>query len=55
MFYAGVWEDARLGYLNEVLVKKRGCPAALVILYNEVMQQLLLMGAVGFAVTFEYG
>jgi hypothetical protein len=50
-----VWEDARLGYLNEVLVKKRGCAAAVVILYNEVMQQLLLMGAVGFAVTFDYG
>uniref|UniRef100_A0A383VLQ2 Uncharacterized protein n=1 Tax=Tetradesmus obliquus TaxID=3088 RepID=A0A383VLQ2_TETOB len=53
--HPGVWEDARLGYLHEVLVKKRGCPAALVILYNEVMQQLLLMGAVGFAVTFDYG
>lgn len=51
----GVWEDARLAYLHEVLVKRRGCPAALVILYNEVMQQLLLMGVIDFAVTFQYG
>eukprot|EP00775_Hariotina_reticulata_P010072 gene10072-10227_t len=51
--HPGVWEDARLAYLNEVLVKKRGSPAALSILYCEVMRQLLLLGAVNFAVTFQ--
>lgn len=53
--HPGVWEDARMAYLNEVLVRKRGCPAALVILYCEVCRQLLLMGAIDFAVTFDYG
>lgn len=52
--HPGVWEDARLGYLNEVLVKKQGGAAALAILYADVMQQLLLLGAVDFPVTFEY-
>jgi hypothetical protein len=51
--HPGVWEDARLAYLNEVLVKKRGSPAALSILYCEVMRQLLLLGAVNFTVTFQ--
>lgn len=53
--HPGVWEDARMAYLNEVLVRKRGSPAALVILLCEVYQQLLLMGAIDFAVTFDYG
>lgn len=52
---AGVWEDARLAYLHEVLVRKTGSPAALVILYCEVYRQLLLMGAIDCAVTFDYG
>lgn len=53
--HPGVWEDARMAYLNEVLVRKRGSPAALVILLCEVYRQLLLMGAIDFAVTFDYG
>lgn len=53
--HAGVWEDARQAYLHEVLVRKSGTPAALVILYSEVYRQLLLMGAIDFAVTFDYG
>lgn len=53
--HPGVWEDARMAYLNEVLVRKRGSAAALVILLCEVYQQLLLMGAIDFAVTFDYG
>jgi hypothetical protein len=52
--HPGVWEDARMAYLNEVLVRKTGSPAALVILYCEVYRQLLLMGAIDFAVTFDY-
>jgi hypothetical protein len=44
-----------MAYLNEVLVRKRGSPAALVILLCEVYRQLLLMGAIDFAVTFDYG
>ena len=53
--HPGVWEDARMAYLQEVLVRKTGSPAALVILYAEVYRQLLLMGAIDFAVTFDYG
>lgn len=53
--HPGVWEDARMAYLNEVLVRKTGCPAALAILYCEVFRQLLLMGGIDFAVTFDYG
>lgn len=53
--HPGVWEDARMAYLNEVLVRKTGSPAALVILLSEVYRQLLLMGAIDFAVTFDYG
>jgi hypothetical protein len=34
--HAGVWEDARAAYLNEVLVRKRGSAAALAIIYQEV-------------------
>ncbi|KAF8062088.1 pho-4 [Scenedesmus sp. PABB004] len=53
--HPGVYEDARLAYLNDVLVKRRGCPAALAILYSEVAAQLLLAGAIDFTVTFDYG
>lgn len=53
--HPGVWEDARLAYLNEVQVRKRGCPAAVAILACEVYRQLLLLGAIDFAVTFDLG
>ena len=36
MDHAGVWEDARAAYLNEVLVRKRGSAAALAIIHQEV-------------------
>lgn len=48
--HPGVWEDARAGYLHELLIRKTGHPAALAILAADVMQQLLARGAVTFAV-----
>lgn len=48
--HPGVWEKAQRGYLNEVLVTKRGVPAALAVLAAEVMHRLLRKGAVDFAV-----
>jgi len=53
--HPGVWEDARMAYLHEVLVRRTGSPAACVIVLNEVFRQLLLMRAIDFAVTFDYG
>lgn len=45
---AGVWEDARLGYLNHALVSHRGIPAVLSILLADILQRLLIMGAIDF-------
>ncbi|KAG1677963.1 hypothetical protein FOA52_001381 [Chlamydomonas sp. UWO 241] len=51
--HPGVWEDARWGYLNETLIRRRGHPAAVAILYAEVMRRLLSKGAVDFAVAID--
>ncbi len=45
--------DARNAYLNEVLIRRQGTAAALAVLYAEVMQRLLRMGAVDFAVRMD--
>ena len=49
----GVWEDAREGYLNELLVRRVGHPAALAILLADIMRRLLQLGAVDFAVCMD--
>eukprot|EP00241_Pyramimonas_parkeae_P005853 CAMPEP_0114237248 /NCGR_PEP_ID=MMETSP0058-20121206/7281_1 /TAXON_ID=36894 /ORGANISM="Pyramimonas parkeae, CCMP726" /LENGTH=425 /DNA_ID=CAMNT_0001349261 /DNA_START=202 /DNA_END=1479 /DNA_ORIENTATION=- len=51
--HPGVWEDARDSYLNAVLTRRRGSPAAIAILYADVMQRLLLKGSVDFAVRMQ--
>jgi hypothetical protein len=53
--HPGVWEDARLAYLSEALVRRRGSPAVMAVLASEVHRQMLLLGAIDFAVTFDYG
>jgi hypothetical protein len=50
---AGVFEDARHAYLNEVLIRRVGCTAALAVVYGEVMRQLLTRGALSHAVRVE--
>ena len=45
--------DARNAYLNEVLIRRQGTAAALAVLYAEIMQRLLRMGAVDFAVRMD--
>ena len=42
-----------MGYLNELLVRRRGHPAAVAILHADVMQRLLAGGAVDFGVTMD--
>ncbi|KAG2495265.1 hypothetical protein HYH03_006538 [Edaphochlamys debaryana] len=42
--HAGVWEDARLGYLHETLVRRLGHPACLGLLLGEVCARLLERG-----------
>lgn len=51
--HPGVWEDGRAGYLNELLVRRVGHPAALAVLYADVMARLLARGAVDFAVAMD--
>ncbi|MEW5309104.1 MAG: hypothetical protein WDW38_001013 [Sanguina aurantia] len=51
--HPGVWEDARGGYLNELLVRRTGHPAAVALLYAEVMKGLLNFGAINFAITVD--
>lgn len=48
--HAGVWEDARLAYLHEVLIRRVGSPAALAIVHYDVLRCLFLSGAIDFAV-----
>lgn len=50
---AGVYEDARHAYLHEVLIRRVGCSAALAVIYGDVMQRLLVMGALNFGVRVE--
>ena len=47
---AGVWEDARHAYVNEVLIRRTGCAAALAVLLVAMVQRLLGAGAIAFAV-----
>ncbi|GFH19462.1 uncharacterized protein HaLaN_16409, partial [Haematococcus lacustris] len=51
--HAGAWEDSRDGYLHETLIRRQGHPAALAIIYAEVMRRLLEEGVVDFAVRME--
>ncbi|KAK9909325.1 hypothetical protein WJX75_000539 [Coccomyxa subellipsoidea] len=46
----GVYENAKYAYLHELLVTRKGVPAVLAILLEEVCQRLLSQGAVDFAV-----
>ncbi|KAI3424327.1 hypothetical protein D9Q98_009880 [Chlorella vulgaris] len=48
--HPGVWEKAGHAYLNEVLVSRCGIPAALAIVLADLVRQLLLQGAINFAV-----
>ncbi|KAL4421748.1 hypothetical protein ABPG77_009731 [Micractinium sp. CCAP 211/92] len=48
--HPGVWERASHAYLNEVLTRKQGIPAALAIILEDLVRRLLLMGAMDFAV-----
>lgn len=52
--HPGVREDARLAYLNEALVRRRGCPAALAVLLAEVLQRLAAMGALSCAAAYDF-
>jgi hypothetical protein len=53
--HPGTWEDARHAYLNELLVRRQGHPAALAIMHAEVAQRLLQLGALDFGVTLDVG
>ncbi len=48
-----MYEDARHAYLNEVLIRRVGCSAALAVIYGDVMRRLLLLGALNFGVRVE--
>ena len=50
---AGVYEDARHAYLNEVLIRRVGCSAGLAVIYSDVMRRLLMLGALDFGVRVE--
>lgn len=52
---AGVWEDSRDAYLHEVLIRRRGTPAALAVLLHGTFQQLFLDGAIDFMVRTDCG
>ena len=43
----------RWAYLDQLLIRKKGHPAAVAILYSEVMRRLLSEGAVDFAVSMD--
>lgn len=51
--HPGVWEDSRWAYLNELLIRRRGHPAAVAVLYAEVMRRLLSSGSLDFAVSMD--
>jgi hypothetical protein len=46
----GVYENAKFAYLHDTLIGRRGIPAVLAILLEEVCQRLLRAGAIDFAV-----
>ncbi len=49
----GIWENPRLALLNEVLITKRGIPAALAIVVSDVLRRLLIAGAIDFVARVE--
>lgn len=51
--HPGVYEDARHAYLNEVLIRRVGCPAVLAVIYGDVMRRLLTSGALSCGVRVE--
>ncbi len=51
--HPGVWEDARKAYLSDTLISKRGIAASLGVLFADIMQRLLISGAVDFAVRMD--
>eukprot|EP00892_Ulva_mutabilis_P009514 jgi/Ulvmu1/6935/UM032_0013.1 len=51
--HAGVWEEPRDAYLHELLIRRRGTPAALAVLLYAVHRQLFLDGAVDFMVRID--
>ena len=55
MHAAGVWEDAKDAYLNELLIRRTGHASALAVLMNEVFRKLFVAQAVDFLVTVNCG
>eukprot|EP00884_Botryococcus_braunii_P013259 jgi/Botrbrau1/21934/Bobra.0249s0057.1 len=49
----GVYENSRYAYLHEVLIRKKGLPCTLAILYNAVCQRLLRLGALPCAMRID--
>ena len=45
---AGVYEDARLAYLPDVLFRRKGTPAALAILLSDILRRLMIKGSIDF-------
>lgn len=48
--HPGVWENAKHAYLHEALISKRGIAAVLAVLQADVLQRLMKLGALEFAV-----
>ena len=48
--HPGVWENAKHAYLHETLISKRGIAAVLAVLQADVLQRLMKLGALEFAV-----
>ena len=48
--HPGVWENAKHAYLHEALISKRGIAAVLAVIQADVLQRLMKLGAVEFAV-----
>ncbi|PSC74794.1 hypothetical protein C2E20_2429 [Micractinium conductrix] len=51
--HPGVWERASHAYLNEVLTRRQGTPAALAVVLADLVRRLLLMGAIDFAIKID--
>ena len=49
----GCYEDAAHAYLHQVLQRRVGCPAAIAIVYGQVLKKLLERGVVDFAVRMD--
>lgn len=48
--HPGVWENAKHAYMHETLISKRGIAAVLAVLQADVLQRLMKLGALEFAV-----